>query len=177
MWIQSLNWEDALEKEMATHCSILAWKIPWTEDPSRLQSMGSQRVGQDWATSLHYWVEGRSLKGRRLHKVTPGKKVKVKVAQSYLTLWSHGLYNPWNSPGQNTGVSGLSLHPGDLLNSGIKPRSPAFAGRFFTSWATREAQDTWRQGLLRLSGSLPATGSCKFREGTLLIQGHIGGKS
>ena len=39
--------EDPLEKEMATHSSILAWKIPWTEDPGRLQSMGSQRVGHD----------------------------------------------------------------------------------------------------------------------------------
>ena len=42
-----------LEKEMATHSSTLAWKIPWTEEPCRLQSMGSQRVGHDWATSLH----------------------------------------------------------------------------------------------------------------------------
>ena len=41
-----------LEKEMATHYSTLAWKIPWTEEPGRLQSMGSQRVGHDWATSL-----------------------------------------------------------------------------------------------------------------------------
>ena len=45
--IQSLGQEDLLEKEMATHSSILAWKIPWTEEPSRLQSMGSQRVGRD----------------------------------------------------------------------------------------------------------------------------------
>ena len=43
----SLGWEDALEKEMATHSSIHAWKIPWTEEPGRLQSMGSQRVGHD----------------------------------------------------------------------------------------------------------------------------------
>ena len=42
--------EDSLEKETATHSSILAWRIPWTEEPGRLQSMGSQRVGQDWAT-------------------------------------------------------------------------------------------------------------------------------
>ena len=53
-WVQSLGWEDLLEKEMATHSSILAWKIPWMEDPGRLQSMGSQRVGHNWATSLHF---------------------------------------------------------------------------------------------------------------------------
>ena len=45
--VRSLGWEDPLEKEMATHSSTLAWKIPWTEEPSRLQSMGSQRVGHD----------------------------------------------------------------------------------------------------------------------------------
>ena len=45
--VQSLGQEDLLEKEMATHSSILAWKIPWMEEPGRLQSMGSQRVGHD----------------------------------------------------------------------------------------------------------------------------------
>ena len=46
-WVQPLGWEDLLEKAMATQTSILAWKIPWTEEPVRLQSMGSQRVGLD----------------------------------------------------------------------------------------------------------------------------------
>ena len=46
-WVQSLGWEDPLEKEMATHSSILAWRIPWTEEPGRLQSTGSQRIGHD----------------------------------------------------------------------------------------------------------------------------------
>ena len=46
-WVQSLGQEYPLEKGMATHSSILAWKIPWTEEPGRLQSMGSQRVGHD----------------------------------------------------------------------------------------------------------------------------------
>ena len=45
--VRSLGWEDHLEREMATHSSTLAWKIPWTEDPGRLQSMGSERVGHD----------------------------------------------------------------------------------------------------------------------------------
>ena len=50
--VRSLGQEDPLEEEMATHSSVLAWKIPWTEEPSRLQSMGSQRVGHDRVTSL-----------------------------------------------------------------------------------------------------------------------------
>ena len=46
-WVQPLGQEDPLEKEMATHSSTLAWKIPWTEEPGRLQSVGLQRVGHD----------------------------------------------------------------------------------------------------------------------------------
>ena len=55
MWgtrVPTLGWEDLLEKEMATHSSILAWRIPWTEKPGGLQSMGSRRVEHDWVTSL-----------------------------------------------------------------------------------------------------------------------------
>ena len=51
-WVQSLGQEDPLEKEMATHSSTLAWKIPWMEEPGGLQSMGLQRVRHDWAISL-----------------------------------------------------------------------------------------------------------------------------
>ena len=46
-WVRFLGWEDPLEKEMATHSSILARRIPWTEEPGRLQFMGSQRMGHD----------------------------------------------------------------------------------------------------------------------------------
>ena len=46
-WVRSLCREDPLEKEMATHSSVLAWRIPWTEEPGRLRSMGSQRIGHD----------------------------------------------------------------------------------------------------------------------------------
>ena len=55
MWetqVQSLGREDSLEKEMATHSSTLAWRIPWMEEPGELQSIGSQRVGHNWAASL-----------------------------------------------------------------------------------------------------------------------------
>ena len=53
MQVWSLGQEDSLEKEMATHSSILAWRIPWTEEPGGLQSMGSQRVRHDWTTNTH----------------------------------------------------------------------------------------------------------------------------
>ena len=47
-WLRCLGWEDPLEEGMATHSSILAWKTPWTAEPGRLQSLGSQRVGHAW---------------------------------------------------------------------------------------------------------------------------------
>ena len=63
-WVWSLDEEDPLEKEMTTHSSTLAWKIPWMEEPGRLQPMGSQRVRHDWTTSLllyfYYYISSTS---------------------------------------------------------------------------------------------------------------------
>ena len=60
MQVQSLAQEDPLEKDMATHSSILAWRIPWTEEPGRLQSTGSQRVGCDLSDLAH--IHSRPIK-------------------------------------------------------------------------------------------------------------------
>ena len=57
-WVWSLGWEDLLEEGMATHSSILAWRIPWTEEPGRLESMGLQTVRHDWATK-HSTAHGK----------------------------------------------------------------------------------------------------------------------
>ena len=78
--VRALDREDPLEKEMATHSSILAWRIPWTEEPGRLQSTGSQRVGYDWATSLH------SLHFTRTFKITDAA---LKFPR--LTIWRRDL--------------------------------------------------------------------------------------
>ena len=61
IWVQSLGQEDALEKKMATHSSILAWEIPWTEKPRGLQSTGSQRVGYNWVTEHRHrgWYQNQ----------------------------------------------------------------------------------------------------------------------
>ena len=55
-WVRSLGWEDPLENEMVTHSSILAWKIPWIEEPGRLQFTGLQRVGHKRVTSLCFFL-------------------------------------------------------------------------------------------------------------------------
>ena len=79
-WVRSLCWEDLLEKEMATHSSILAWRIPRMEEHGRLQSMGSQRVRHDWATSLSLFIDHMP------HKV---------IIKHWLNFLCYILY-PWN---------------------------------------------------------------------------------
>ena len=60
--VWSLGWEDPLEEEVVIHCSILAWEIPWTKEPGRLESMGSQGVRHDWANT-HNIVLGHTFLG------------------------------------------------------------------------------------------------------------------
>ena len=79
--VQSLGWEDPLEKEMATYSSILAWRIPWTEEPGRLQSMGLQRVGHDWVTSFSLFT---------LALVTAGSQFQLRFI-IYSRDWGLGL--------------------------------------------------------------------------------------
>ena len=72
MWVRSLGWEDPLEKEMATQSSMLAWEIPWTEEPGVLQSMRVARVGHDFVTkqqhlSIYYLKGGYHLAYYQLH--------------------------------------------------------------------------------------------------------------
>ena len=82
-WIQSLGQEDPLEKEMATHSSILAWKIPWMEQCGSLQSMGLQRVGHNWATSLSF--------------LTPSQRINVvcTISQSGLLVSLSSVFESW----------------------------------------------------------------------------------
>ena len=61
MWVQFLGQEDPVEKEMATHSSILAWRIPWTEEPGRLQSIGLHRVGHYWSNLAYIWDKCQSF--------------------------------------------------------------------------------------------------------------------
>ena len=137
-WVRSLGWEDPLEKETATHSSILAWKIPWTKKPGGLQSMGSQEpdtterlhlmchryycvapircshtpATSDW-TSCYYLVDKSQLTLLRPHVLKPAR-----------------LLCPWGSPGKNTGMGCHALLQGIFR---IEPASPALAGRFVTA--------------------------------------------
>ena len=99
--VQSLGWEDLLEKEMATHSSILAWKIPWTEEPGRLQSMGLQRVRHDWATSFLGLTGLIFLHSKGLSRVF--SSITVQKSQFYgaqSSLWSNShIHTCWKNYG------------------------------------------------------------------------------
>ena len=66
-WVRSLDWEDPLEKGMATHPTILAWKITWTEEPGRLQSMGSERVRHNYVTNTYTRAYSETAPWREKH--------------------------------------------------------------------------------------------------------------
>ena len=136
--VQSLGWEYLLEKGKATHSSILAWRIPWTAEPGGLQSMGSHRVGHDWATNTFFCtfiVYHTTVVCNGAHP-WPGA---LHTAVLCLTL-----HHPvdYSLPGSSVHggilqariLSGLLFPPpGDLSNPGIKLVSPALAGGFFTA--------------------------------------------
>ena len=89
-WVRALGWEDPLEKEMAIHPSTIAWKIPWTEEPGRLQSMGSQRVRHNWATSLSLsvWTSRRSNQSI-LNEISPECSLEGLMLKLKLQYFDH----------------------------------------------------------------------------------------
>ena len=153
--VRFLGWEDPLEKEMAIHSSTLAWKIPRMEEPDRLQSMGSKRVGHDWATSLSLFRASTPDM-----QMTPPLWEKVKrQAEEWGTIFtSHISNSKWSRS-----VVSDSLRPHGLPGSSVhgifqaivlewiaisftsrssRPRDWTWVSRIvdkrFTVWATRE---------------------------------------
>ena len=92
--VRSLGWEDPLEEGMATHSSILAWRIPWTEEPGRLQSIGSQRVDHDWsdlacthAYLLLNWFYKARERSKEKNGETVNKTNKIAFKQCKQVWW------------------------------------------------------------------------------------------
>ena len=114
-WVQSLGQKDPLEKDLAPHSSILAWRIPWTEELGGLQSMGSQRVGHDWAT-FNFTRESCRLSGRRPsssdHFVGCNNSKFSLRSELCLPAWRGGWGEPWEaspSPGAHSELTCLFL--------------------------------------------------------------------
>ena len=102
MWetqVRSLGWEDPLDKGMATHSSVLAWRIPWTEKSGRLEFTGSQRVRHDWETSLYYTIwrptrPSRTNTQKRCPFFYRGLECKSRKSRN---TWSNRQIWPWNT--------------------------------------------------------------------------------
>ena len=99
-WIQSPGWEDPLEKEIATHSSTLTWKIPWMEEPGRLQSMGSQWVGHNCATLLTGMIFSAWLKhDKNFLGISSGDTLSSPMRQALLVLTE---MNIWGSESRSS---------------------------------------------------------------------------
>ena len=154
---------------MATHSSTLAWKIPWTEEPDRLQSLGLQRVGHDWETSLSR--ETSQPRDRTLVSF---------IAGGFFTIWATEKSLNWARP-MKVALSCLTLcDPMDYTVHGIlqarilewvavpfsrvssqsrdRTQVSWVGGGSFTSWTTREAQEYWSGCPLPFPGDLPDPG-------------------
>ena len=97
-WVQSLGREDSLKKEIETHSSIHAWKILWMQEPGRLQSMGPQRVGHDWAISLSLYIGKRNIinkAGKHIFSVHMSKYVHWNIMSKKCTYIGTSLVVQW----------------------------------------------------------------------------------
>ena len=120
--LQAIIYSQSLlqEKAMASHSSTLAWKIPWTEEPGRLQSMGSGRVGRDWATfTFHFHALEKEM---ATHSSVLAWRIPGTGEPGGLpSMGSHRVGYDWS----NLAAAAAVPSPGDPPDSGIEPRSPA----------------------------------------------------
>ena len=142
-----------MEKEMANHSSTLAWKIPWMEEPGRLQSMGSLKVRHDWATSLSlftfmYWAR----KWQPIPVFLPGES----QGQGSLVgcrLWGHRVGHDWSDLAAAHGIFNLYHGMWDLAPwPGIESVPPAFEAQRLSNLSTRKVPwlHFWRWLLIYL---------------------------
>ena len=143
-WVQSLDQEDLLEKEMATHYSILAWKIPWTEESGGLQFMGSQRVRHNWATNTFTFLDSTE------ETLTPS----LHLTLNRLSPWR---LNPSSLPGQ--------IRLSHSSHSVAKHWRDAYCLHCTRSWENTVNFPGWA---LNLSGREPPEDLDKFCEHTVL---------
>ena len=123
-WVRSLGWEDPLEKEMAIHSSTLAWKIPRMVEPDSLQSMGSQRVGHNWATSL-YTLLFNFIETKRIFIREEGFQFNVPFTSPWASLVTQMVKNPPAHAGNSSLILGLGRCPGEGLSDWACTQGPS----------------------------------------------------
>ena len=110
-WVQSLSWEDPLEKGKATHSSILAWRISWTEEPGRLQSLGSQRVGHNLATFTFTLFQTSTVSELRTSRCSSWIQKRLRDQRSNCQHPSDHRKKQENSRKTSTSASLITLKP------------------------------------------------------------------
>ena len=142
-WVRSLGQEDALEEEMTTHCSPLAWRVQWTEEPGGLQSMGLQRVRHSWATE-HTHVLGKNLGGVLKCCRTSVVVYSLSLVLLCLTPWNIALQAPLfvHETSQARTLEWVSIF---FSRGSSWPRDQTHVScigrRMLYHWATKEAQN------------------------------------
>ena len=158
-WVRSLGWDNPLEKEMATHSSTLVWKIPWTEEPGRLQSMGSQGVGHDWATSLdslsfREWpVDPSATRATQNPQGTPDLSPPLRTSIHWLFTVKMLPVSPWQEPRWRSPSGALLMVP--WANMGLKDPAIFRNPWLFPSpepWAQRGTSSVMLRGFLEVRG-------------------------
>ena len=140
-WVRSLSGEDSLERGMATHSSILAWTIPWTEELGRLQSVRSQRVGHDWATNTYTYKSdgirrggfGEMIRSWRWNsEISALMKETPESCLALSAMWAHSkkmaICNPEDSSHQNLTLSAPSCQTpasGTVRNTFVVYKPPS----------------------------------------------------
>ena len=127
-WVWSLGLEDPLKKGVATHYSILAWRMPWTEEPGGLQSMGSQRVGHDWVTNIS---KSRRHAGYILYFYCLLTWLGLDTIRCYGHLWH---YMPWRSVFQKI----FPTEPQSMGNDPLRHYNVVITWYFGISTGTRK---------------------------------------
>ena len=168
--VQSLSREDPLEKEMATHSSILAWKIPGTEDPGRLQSMWSQIVRHNWAISLHFTSEYIMRKARLDEaqagiKITGGNVNNLRYADdtTLMAETEEGLKNLLMKVKEGSEKFGLKLN---IQKTKVMTSGP------ITSWQIDEKTMETVTDFIFWGSKITADGNCSLKSKRRLLLGR-----
>ena len=139
--VQSLGWEDSLEKVMTIHSNILAWRIPWTEEPRMLQSMGSQRVGHDWATNTSTSIQYI----KNIYKYSTAEHWRIDAFE--LWCWRRLLRVPWTARRSNLSIL-KEISPEYSLEAVAEAEAPILWPHDVKNWLTGKDPDAgkkWRQ--------------------------------
>ena len=156
-WVRSLGRGDSLEKEMAIHFSILAWRIPWTEEPGRLQSRGSQRVRHNWTTSLSFFLSFLLVKGESAFGQI---STTLHAPPSVASIWNKA-YFPFHQPILLTGSGAMSSRAPHAYLCNSRAEGCLLRSQKIALWGWKQLWSfRFHWSVVNLGTSLPGISTC-----------------